>query len=72
MRLALCRAMQEMQASEAAGQFVKGLDYPIGKDGIVAAACEASVGPSLQEALKKLPDREYSEPEDLTKALNAI
>ena len=60
-----------MQASEAASQFLEGLDYPIGKDGIIAAAREASVGPSLQEALKKLPDRDYSEPGDLTKALNA-
>ena len=34
-------------------------------------AREASVGPTLEEALKKLPEREYSGPEDLTQALNA-
>lgn len=64
--------MQEMQASEAASQFVEGLEYPISKHAIIAAAREASVGSSLQEALMKLPDREYSEPEELTQALNAI
>ena len=63
--------MQEMQASEAASQFVEGLDYPISKGAIITAAREASVGPTLEEALKKLPDREYSEPEELTQALNA-
>jgi uncharacterized protein DUF2795 len=63
--------MQEMQASEAASQFVQGLDYPISKDAIVAAARETSVGPTLQDAINKLPDREYSEPEELTQALTA-
>ncbi|TME29969.1 MAG: DUF2795 domain-containing protein [Chloroflexi bacterium] len=71
-RLSLAtNGMQEMQASEAASQFVEGLDYPISKDAIIAAAREASVGPTLEEALKKLPEREYSGPEDLTQALNA-
>ena len=63
--------MQEMRASEVASQFVEGLDYPISKDAIVAAAREASLDGNLQAALKKLPDREYSEPEELTQALNA-
>ncbi|MEK6226899.1 MAG: DUF2795 domain-containing protein [Chloroflexota bacterium] len=71
MTFALVLGMQEMQASEAASQFVEGLDYPISKDAIVAAARQASVGSGLQEALAKLPDREYSEPQDLTQALNA-
>ena len=63
--------MQEMQESKIASQFVAGLDYPISKDAIVAAAREASLDGTLQEALKNLPDREYSGPEDLTQALNA-
>jgi hypothetical protein len=63
--------MQEMQASEAASQFVEGLDYPIARDAIVAAAREANLGPTVQNALNKLPDREYSDPEDLTQALTA-
>ena len=63
--------MQEMQESEIASQFVSGLDYPIGKYAIVAAAREASLDGTLQDALKKLPDREYSEPNELTQALNA-
>jgi uncharacterized protein DUF2795 len=63
--------MQEMQESEVADQFVKGLDYPITKADIVSAAREASLSSTIQEALNKVPDREYSEPEDLTEALNA-
>jgi len=63
--------MQEMQSSEVADQFVKGLDYPASKTSIVAAAREASLSQTIQESLNKLPDREYSDPEDLTQALNA-
>jgi len=63
--------MQEMRESEVASQFVEGLDYPITKADILAAALEASLDGTLQDALKKLPDREYSEPEELTQALNA-
>jgi hypothetical protein len=71
MPLALETGMQEMQESKVASQFVEGLDYPISKDAIVSAAREASLDGTLQDALKKLPDREYSEPEELTQALNA-
>jgi uncharacterized protein DUF2795 len=60
-----------MQESEVADQFVKGLDYPIAKADIVSAAREASLSSTIQEALNKVPDREYSEPEELTEALNA-
>ena len=63
--------MQEMRESEVADQFVKGLDYPIAKADIVSAAREASLSSTIQEALNKVPDREYSEPEELTEALNA-
>ena len=63
--------MQEMQQSEVASQFVHGLDYPIAKADILAAAREASLDGTLQDALKKIPDREYSEPGELTQALNA-
>ena len=60
-----------MQESKIASQFVNGLDYPIAKAQIIAAAREASLDGTLQDALKKLPDREYSEPDELTQALNA-
>jgi hypothetical protein len=63
--------MQEMRESEVADQFVKGLDYPIAKADIVSAAREASLSSTIQEALSKVPDREYSEPQELTEALNA-
>ena len=39
--------------------------------GVVTAAREASLSSTIQEALNKLPEREYSGPEDLTQALNA-
>jgi hypothetical protein len=64
--------MQEMRESEVADQFVKGLDYPIEKAVIVAAARQASLSQTIQDAVAKLPDREYSEPDELTQALNAI
>ena len=63
--------MQEMRESEVADQFVKGLDYPIAKADIVSAARQASLSSTIQEALSKVPDREYSEPQELTEALNA-
>jgi hypothetical protein len=63
--------MQEMQESKVASQFVEGLDYPISKVAIVAAAREGSLDGTLQDAVQKLPDREYVDAEDLTAALNA-
>jgi Protein of unknown function (DUF2795) len=63
--------MQEMRASEAASQLVESLDYPVSKDKVLTAAHEANLGSTLEEALGKLPEREYSDAEDLTRALNA-
>jgi hypothetical protein len=71
MALALDADMQEMQASENASQFVEGLEYPASKSSILAAARATSVGPTIQDALNKLPDREYVDADDLTKALTA-
>ena len=62
--------MKEMETSEVAGQFVKGLDYPIAKAEIVAAAREANLSTTIQEGLKELPEREYADPQDLIKELN--
>ena len=64
--------MQEMQESEVADQFVKGLDYPLSKNAIVESAREANLSQTIQDAVAKLPDHEYSEPEELTQALNAV
>jgi Protein of unknown function (DUF2795) len=63
--------MEEMRTSEIASQFVEGLDYPIAKDAILEAARAASIDATVLDSLKKLPDREYAEPEELTQALNA-
>jgi hypothetical protein len=35
------------------------------------AARAASIDPNVLASLEKIPDREYSEPEELTQALNA-
>jgi len=69
--LAVCLLMQEMRISEIASQFLEGLDYPIGKDAILKAAREASIDQSVQASLEKLPDRDYIDADELTKALNA-
>jgi uncharacterized protein DUF2795 len=63
--------MQEMRASKAAEEFVNGLDYPIRKSEILASARETQLGPTVEEALNKLPDREYTDAEDLTRTMNA-
>jgi hypothetical protein len=63
--------MREVQASKVAEEFLKGLDYPIRRADILRAAHEASLGPTLEDALKALPDREYQDPEDVTGSLNA-
>jgi hypothetical protein len=63
--------MQEMRESKVASQFLEGLDYPIGKDAILKAAREASIDQAVLDSLKKLPDRDYIDAEELTKALNA-
>jgi hypothetical protein len=62
-------AMQEMQANESTGRFLEALDYPISKPDILANARRASLAASVQEALAKLPDREYDSPEDVTEGL---
>ena len=64
--------MQEMQASKVADEFVKGLEYPASKDAIISAARETGLGMTVQEALEKLPDREYSDAEDLTRGISAV
>ena len=64
--------MKEMRESEVADQFVKGLDYPVSKDAIVESAREANLSQTIQDAVAKIPDREYAEPEELTQELNAL
>lgn len=63
--------MKEMQASEAAAKFLEGLDYPIAKSELVVEAKDSNVSTSVQEALRKLAEREYQDAEDVTRELNA-
>jgi hypothetical protein len=63
--------MQEMQASEGAAKFLEGLDYPIAKSELVVEARDSNVAASVQEALEKLPEREYRDADDVTRELNA-
>jgi len=60
-----------MRASEVTSQLVDSLDYPVSKVAVITAAREANLGSTLVEALSKLPEREYSDAEDLTRVLNA-
>ena len=64
--------MQEMRANKVASQFIESLEYPIVKGGILAAARDASIDLTVQASLKKLPDREYVDAQDLTQQLNAV
>jgi hypothetical protein len=59
-----------MRASEIASQFVEA-SITRSAEAIFAAAREASIDPTVLDSLKKIPDHEYSEPEELTRALNA-
>jgi hypothetical protein len=63
--------MQEMRTSKIANQFIESLEFPISKDAILAAARGSSIDQTIQDWLGKIPDREYSDPEELTQALNA-
>lgn len=60
-----------MQANKNTTEFIEGLDYPIAKAQVVSAAGDAGLGATIEESLGKLPDREYADAEDLTKALSA-
>lgn len=63
--------MQEMQASEGAAKFLEALDYPIAKAELLVEARDANVGAAVQEALEKLPEREFQDADDVTQELNA-
>jgi hypothetical protein len=62
--------MNEMQASKTADQLIAGLDYPISKAEILSEARDSNAGPTVLEALQKLPEREYGDAEEVTEALN--
>ena len=60
-----------MRASKSASQLIESLEYPASKEEILTAAREAQIDPTVQDSLKRIPDREYSKPEELTEALTA-
>jgi len=60
-----------MQASKVAGEFLRGLDYPLSKPDLLRAARESNVADPIRQAFEKLPDRDYEDAEDVTQALNA-
>ena len=71
MGLALPPGMQELRNNTIASQFVSGLNYPVAKADILAAARDATLAAEIQDTLAVLPDREYEDATDLTRALNA-
>jgi hypothetical protein len=63
--------MQEMNATKAADKLLEGLDYPIGKAAILRSARELSLDDTILKQLETLPERDYSDAEDVSRALNA-
>ena len=63
--------MQELSTSRLARQFVSGLDYPIGKEDVVAAARDAQLTDELSEVVARIPDREFADAEDLAREMTA-
>jgi uncharacterized protein DUF2795 len=63
--------MEELRGSRVAAQFLRGVDYPISKAELLAQAREAKLAAPITEALRNIPERDYEDPEDVTRALNA-
>jgi uncharacterized protein DUF2795 len=63
--------MQELRGSKIAAQFLRGLDYPMSKAELLAQAREAKLAAPIIGALQNIPERDYENPEDVTRALNA-
>jgi hypothetical protein len=63
--------MQELRGSKVAAEFLRGLDYPISKAELLARAGEAKLSAPITGALRNIPERDYEDPEDVTRALNA-
>lgn len=50
-------------------KFLKGAEYPMGKDALVALAKDNGAGDDVLEALGALEDREYDGPNGVSKEL---
>jgi hypothetical protein len=50
-------------------KFLGGLDYPVRKEQLVERARHAGADEKVQQALERLPDREYKTPIDVSQAI---
>jgi hypothetical protein len=62
--------MKELQNSEVVDQFLVGLMYPVSKEELLERARESKFDPSIMTALEALPERQYTEPADVSRELN--
>jgi hypothetical protein len=63
--------VHELDTNALAEQFVDGLDYPLPKAEIIAAARKARLPELIALAIEKIADRDYQDADDLTRELNA-
>jgi hypothetical protein len=64
--------VRELESSETTRQLLEGLDYPISKADVLRAAGEAQLPDAIVRQLATVPDRDYENAEELTRALNAV
>lgn len=50
-------------------EFLRGLDYPVGKPDLVAAARDQAVAENVVRAVEAIPNRSYDAPTDVSEAI---
>lgn len=53
-------------------KYLKGMDYPAGKDDILKKAEQEGADESVRATLQKLPDETYQTPADVSQAIGRI
>lgn len=52
--------------------YLRGIDFPSGKDGLIKKARENNAPDDVMDLLNSLPDQEYHTPIDVSKAIGKI
>lgn len=63
--------MHKIQAAATTSRFLEGLDHPISQAEPLTAARKAQPGPTIRDALERLPERDYEDADEVTGALDA-
>lgn len=53
-------------------QYLKGMDYPAGKDDLMSKARENNAPEDVIELISRLPDQSFNTPVDVSKAVGKI